>query len=51
MGEEEEEQELKPCKVCGQPSPEMICRACKEKIQAELLEQKRVDEKRGRPPT
>ncbi len=35
----------KRCIICGSPSPEMICQACKTKIQAEAVDQKRRGEK------
>jgi len=38
----------KTCMICGKPSAELICDACKIKIQAEALDKKREVEKEGR---
>ncbi len=35
------------CMICGKPSKETICEACKTKVQGELLQKKRETEKKG----
>ena len=37
------------CHMCGQPSKDIICEACKIRVQAEAIERKRRVEKEGRP--
>jgi nucleotide-binding universal stress UspA family protein len=39
------------CHLCGQPSQEIICEACKIRVQAEALERKQRIEKEGRVET
>ncbi len=39
------------CRLCAQPSQDIICEACKIKVQAEALEQKQRIEKEGRVGT
>jgi nucleotide-binding universal stress UspA family protein len=36
------------CTICAAPSPDIICEACKNRVQAEALARKRVIEKEGR---
>ena len=36
------------CHMCGQPSKDIICEACKIRVQAEAIERKRRIEKEGR---
>jgi nucleotide-binding universal stress UspA family protein len=37
------------CRICAAPSPDLICDACKTRVQAEALARKRDIEKAGRP--
>jgi len=37
------------CHICGRPSKDIICEACKIRVQAEAMERKRRVEKEGRP--
>ncbi len=39
------------CHLCAQPSEDIICEACKIRVQAESFEKKRKAEKEGRVET
>ncbi|GMR04346.1 MAG: hypothetical protein BMS9Abin23_0242 [Thermodesulfobacteriota bacterium] len=36
------------CTICGKPSPLTICRACEDKVRAEMIEHKQDIDKAGR---
>lgn len=38
----------RPCLVCGKPSDELVCEACRTRIRAEAMDQKREAERPGR---
>jgi rubrerythrin len=46
--EEIEEEKILKCKICGEPSKEIICPKCKALISGEAIEQKREKEKKGK---
>lgn len=39
------------CSMCGQPSLDVICDACKAKVQGEALDTKHTIDKEGRTDT
>lgn len=45
------EKKARICSVCGKPSEETICEACRIKIRGEALEHKMEEEKAGKTDT
>lgn len=46
--EDIEEEQISKCKICGEPSREIICLKCKALISGEAIEQKKEKEKKGK---
>lgn len=46
--DEIEEVKVSKCKICGEPSKDMICPRCKALISGEAIEQKKKKEKKGK---